>query len=67
MATRDKVSNQFRLGVLLSARGLKCILWFNRDFIRNHCWLANNTGKREDFLPFDRAQEHNNLDIKVRI
>jgi hypothetical protein len=39
----------------------------SRDFIRNHCWLANNTGKRDDFLPFDRAQEHNNLDIKVSI
>ncbi|KAF8226427.1 hypothetical protein L208DRAFT_1425069 [Tricholoma matsutake] len=23
------------------------------DFIQNHCWLANNTGKRNDFLPFD--------------
>ena len=39
----------------------------SRDFIRNHCWLANNTGKRDDFLPFDQAQEHNNLDIKVSI
>ncbi|KIL55562.1 hypothetical protein M378DRAFT_113742 [Amanita muscaria Koide BX008] len=36
-----------------------------KDFVRNHCWLANNSGKRDTFLPFDRAQEHNNLDIKV--
>ena len=33
--------------------------------MRNHCWLANMSGKHDGFLPFDQAQEHNNRDIKV--
>lgn len=36
-----------------------------RDFVREHCWLANMSGKHDGFLPFDQAQEHNNRDIKV--
>lgn len=33
--------------------------------MQQHCWLMNNTGKPDDFLPFDEAQEHNNKDFKV--
>ncbi|KDQ56803.1 hypothetical protein JAAARDRAFT_132254 [Jaapia argillacea MUCL 33604] len=36
-----------------------------RDFVREHCWLVNMTGKPLDFLPIDKAQEHNIKDIKV--
>jgi hypothetical protein len=36
-----------------------------RDFVRNHCWLVNHTGKPTDFLPIDEAQEHNIKEIKV--
>ncbi|KDQ49210.1 hypothetical protein JAAARDRAFT_716162 [Jaapia argillacea MUCL 33604] len=36
-----------------------------RDFVRDHCWLVNNTGKRSGFLPVDTAQEMNIKDIKV--
>ncbi|TFY66039.1 hypothetical protein EVG20_g5055 [Dentipellis fragilis] len=33
--------------------------------IRNHCWLINRTGKRNGFVPVDRAQEQNIKDLKV--
>lgn len=38
---------------------------FFRSFIVENCWLINNTGKSEDFLPVDQAQEQNIKDIKV--
>ena len=36
-----------------------------RQFVLDHCWLVNHTGKPGDFLPIDKAQEHNIKDIKV--
>ena len=36
-----------------------------RDFVWNHCWLVNHTGKPAGFLPIDEAQEHNIKEIKV--
>ncbi|KAJ7670870.1 hypothetical protein DFH06DRAFT_1370098 [Mycena polygramma] len=36
-----------------------------RDFIRNHCWLLNNTGRRAGHMPIDEAQEMNIKDIKA--
>ncbi|KAK7043415.1 hypothetical protein R3P38DRAFT_3440329 [Favolaschia claudopus] len=36
-----------------------------RDFIRNNCWVINNTGRREGHMPVDEAQEMNIKDIKV--
>lgn len=38
---------------------------FARRFVLEHCWLVNHTGKPGDFLPIDKAQEHNIKDIKV--
>ncbi|KAJ7278639.1 hypothetical protein C8J57DRAFT_1502482 [Mycena rebaudengoi] len=35
------------------------------DFIRNHCWVLNQTPKPDTFLPVDMAQEHNIKDIKA--
>ncbi|KAJ7272390.1 hypothetical protein C8J57DRAFT_1599607 [Mycena rebaudengoi] len=35
------------------------------DFIRNNCWVINQTTKPDGFLPVDQAQEHNIKDIKV--
>jgi hypothetical protein len=37
-----------------------------KTFIREHCWLANTTGRPGAFLPIDLLQEHNVRDIKVR-
>ena len=36
-----------------------------RDFVRDHCWLINTTGKLDMFCPVDKGQEHNIKDIKV--
>ncbi|KAJ7812306.1 hypothetical protein B0H14DRAFT_3090506 [Mycena olivaceomarginata] len=36
-----------------------------RDFIRDHCWVLNNTGRRTGHMPIDEAQELNIKDIKV--
>ena len=36
-----------------------------RNFVCDHCWLVNYTGKLADFLPIDLSQEHNIKDIKV--
>ncbi|PCH37580.1 hypothetical protein WOLCODRAFT_84034, partial [Wolfiporia cocos MD-104 SS10] len=36
-----------------------------RDYVRKHCWLINNTGKRDGFSSIDRAQERQIADIKV--
>ncbi|KZT31460.1 hypothetical protein SISSUDRAFT_972404, partial [Sistotremastrum suecicum HHB10207 ss-3] len=35
-----------------------------RDAVRDNCWLVNRTGKRNNFLPGDLFQEHNNAAIK---
>ncbi|KAF8812627.1 hypothetical protein BYT27DRAFT_7220796 [Phlegmacium glaucopus] len=35
------------------------------DFVRHHCWLINTTGKRDQHVPNDKAQEMNIKDIKV--
>ena len=37
----------------------------SREFVLKHCWLVNHTGRPGDFLPIDKAQEHNIKDIKV--
>jgi hypothetical protein len=55
---------------------VKCVFFFfiqfelrltfcSRDFILENCWLINNTGKPDGFLPVDQAQEANIKDIKV--
>ncbi|KAA1473667.1 hypothetical protein DENSPDRAFT_780361, partial [Dentipellis sp. KUC8613] len=36
-----------------------------KHIVRNHCWLINRTGKRDGFVPVDRAQEQNIKDLKV--
>ncbi|KAH7910892.1 hypothetical protein BJ138DRAFT_1187476 [Hygrophoropsis aurantiaca] len=36
-----------------------------KDFVRRRGWLINSTGKRHDFLPIDKGQEHNIKDLKV--
>ncbi|KAJ7745180.1 hypothetical protein DFH07DRAFT_749051 [Mycena maculata] len=36
-----------------------------KDFIRNNCWVINNTGRRTGHMPVDEAQEMNIKDIKV--
>ncbi|CAK5270382.1 unnamed protein product [Mycena citricolor] len=35
------------------------------DFVRKHCWVLNNTGRRMGHMPIDEAQEMNIKDIKV--
>ncbi|KAJ7666792.1 hypothetical protein DFH06DRAFT_1294986 [Mycena polygramma] len=35
------------------------------DFIRENCWVLNNTGRHGGFMPADEAQEMNIKDIKV--
>ncbi|KDQ25341.1 hypothetical protein PLEOSDRAFT_1021103, partial [Pleurotus ostreatus PC15] len=51
---------------------LKCLQglhkeWLSeiKDFICQHCWLVNSTGRENWFTPIDMAQEHNIKDIKV--
>lgn len=39
--------------------------YITRSFIVENCWLINNTGNSDDFLPVDQAQEQNIKDIKV--
>ncbi|KAK7059555.1 hypothetical protein R3P38DRAFT_3167995 [Favolaschia claudopus] len=36
-----------------------------REFIRDNCWVINNTGRRTGHMPVDEAQEMNIKDIKV--
>ncbi|KAJ7103239.1 hypothetical protein B0H15DRAFT_935959 [Mycena belliarum] len=35
------------------------------EFVRENCWVINNTGRRTGFMPVDEAQEMNIKDIKV--
>ncbi|KAJ6582640.1 hypothetical protein DFH09DRAFT_1439496 [Mycena vulgaris] len=35
------------------------------DFVRDNCWVINNTGRRAGHMPVDEAQEMNIKDIKV--
>ncbi|KAJ7859442.1 hypothetical protein B0H13DRAFT_2237511 [Mycena leptocephala] len=35
------------------------------DFIRENCWVINNTGRHAEHMPIDEAQEMNIKDIKV--
>ncbi|KAL1699110.1 hypothetical protein EV121DRAFT_216903 [Schizophyllum commune] len=35
------------------------------EFVRQHCWLVNMSGRADGFCPVDQAQEHNIKDIKV--
>ncbi|KAJ7718343.1 hypothetical protein B0H16DRAFT_1740112 [Mycena metata] len=35
------------------------------EFIRDNCWVINNTGRATGFMPVDEAQEMNIKDIKV--
>ncbi|TFK90447.1 hypothetical protein K466DRAFT_484717 [Polyporus arcularius HHB13444] len=35
------------------------------DYVRQHCWLVNSTGKRDGHTPVDRVQEKRIKDIKV--
>lgn len=37
-----------------------------RDYVRDHCWLINRTGKPGAFLPYNLGQEEDIKDIKVR-
>ncbi|KAJ3497512.1 hypothetical protein NLJ89_g10340 [Agrocybe chaxingu] len=36
-----------------------------KEFVREHCWLVNTTGKPGMFCGVDKAQEHNIKEIKV--
>ncbi|KAJ7456332.1 hypothetical protein B0H11DRAFT_2160949 [Mycena galericulata] len=38
-----------------------------RDFIRENCWVINNTGRRMGHMPVEEAQEMNIKDIKAAI
>ncbi len=35
------------------------------DYVRQHCWLLNSSGRRDGFTPVDRVQEKRIKDIKV--
>ncbi|KAJ7082067.1 hypothetical protein B0H15DRAFT_952744 [Mycena belliarum] len=35
------------------------------EFVRENCWVINNSGRRTGFMPVDEAQEMNIKDIKV--
>ncbi|KAJ7162007.1 hypothetical protein C8R43DRAFT_1063239 [Mycena crocata] len=35
------------------------------EFVRENCWVINNTGRQTGFMPVDEAQEMNIKDIKV--
>ncbi|KAF9528728.1 hypothetical protein CPB83DRAFT_894233 [Crepidotus variabilis] len=37
----------------------------DRNFVREHCWVINMTGRPEDWCKIDRAQEFNIKGIKV--
>ncbi|KAJ7868006.1 hypothetical protein B0H13DRAFT_2253848 [Mycena leptocephala] len=41
------------------------LLLYRFDFIRENCWVINNTGRHAGHMPIDEAQEMNIKDIKV--
>ncbi|KAJ2991050.1 hypothetical protein NUW54_g8300 [Trametes sanguinea] len=36
-----------------------------KDFVREHCWLVNLSGKPNEFQPIDLVEEHTVKDVKV--
>ncbi|KAA1471157.1 hypothetical protein DENSPDRAFT_776137 [Dentipellis sp. KUC8613] len=59
-------NSKYMIEMLELVQGLRCE-WPEsvKDIIRTHCWLVNRTGKRDGFVPTDRAQEQNIKDLKV--
>ncbi|TFY52571.1 hypothetical protein EVG20_g10494, partial [Dentipellis fragilis] len=59
-------NSKYMIEMLELVQGLRCE-WPEsvKDIIRTHCWLVNRTGRRDGFVPTDRAQEQNIKDLKV--